>query len=268
MSVDNATFVFQEHAQDVRAGVATDCWEASWYVVCKTMFDVTISLALIAVLWPVILTLMALVRFSSPGPALYRQKRLGVDGRPFTILKLRTMRVDAEILTGPVWSSGEADPRVTPLGRFLRRTHLDELPQLWNVIRGDMSLVGPRPERPPIARMLERVIPEFMERTRIRPGVTGLAQIQWAADWNIGGTRRKLAYDLHYADTLGVWLDLRILAGTILKVFGWDFDRIRELLSLPAPEVVFAHLVATGQEHDDKTISDLSEDRPGVDPGR
>lgn len=260
MSVENGTLVLQDRTQDVRAGVAGD-WGPSWYATLfKQPLDVAISLTLLALLWPLILVLMGLVRWTSPGPALYRQKRLGLNGKPFTILKLRTMRVDAESLTGPVWSSGEDDPRVTPLGRFLRRTHLDELPQLWNVVRGDMSLVGPRPERPPIARVLERVIPEYPERTRIRPGVTGLAQVQWEADWNVGGTRRKVAYDLHYAEAMGPWLDLRIIAATALKVVGCDFDRLGRLLSLPTREVVFAHLTPDGygSEHDAKTLAEFS----------
>ena len=258
MSVENGTLVLSESTQDVRAGIARECAD-SWYLPFKLLFDVTLSLVLLAVLWPFLLVLMVLVRCTSPGPALYRQERLGLNGTRFTILKLRTMRVDAESLTGPVWSSGEADPRVTRFGRFLRGAHLDELPQLWNVLRGDMSLVGPRPERPSIARKLGRVIVEYPERTSIRPGVTGLAQIQWWADSNVAGTRRKVAYDLHYADTMSLWLDLRILAGTVLKVFRCDFDRIRRLLSLPSPDVIFASLPTVSSEHDNKTITDLAE---------
>ena len=260
MSVENGTLVLQEAAQDLRADRARD-YDRSWYLPAKLLLDMLLGVALLAVLWPLILLSMILVRCTSAGPALYRQRRLGLDGVPFTIFKLRTMWIDAERLTGPVWSSGESDRRVTPLGRFLRRTHLDELPQLWNVLRGEMSLVGPRPERPSIARELGRVISEYPDRTAIRPGVTGLAQIQWWADSNVGGTRRKVAYDLYYADAMSLRLDLKILAGTVLKVLGCDFDRIRHLLSLPAPEVVFADLPNANTEHDGKGITELAEVR-------
>ena len=134
--------------------------QVSRYVVSKATLDCLAALAMLAISWPLILTLMALVRLTSRGPALYKQVRLGLDGRPYQIFKLRTMSHDCERATGPQWAKAR-DPRATPLGRFLRATHLDELPQLWNVVRGEMSLVGPRPERPEFVRQLERRDPQL-----------------------------------------------------------------------------------------------------------
>ena len=146
---------------------------------------------------PLILLAMALVKLTSRGPAIYRQVRAGLGGRPFTIYKIRTMAHDCEARTGPVWATAD-DPRVTPLGRFLRRSHLDELPQLWNVLRGEMSLVGPRPERPEFVAQLQRAIPDYRRRLQVPPGVTGLAQVQLPPDTDLAGVRRKLVYDLYY----------------------------------------------------------------------
>ena len=134
--------------------------QVSWYILSKSTLDCLAASAMLAVSWPLILALMALVRLTSRGPALYRQVRLGLDGRPYRILKLRTMYDDCERATGPQWAKAR-DPRATPLGRVLRATHLDELPQLWNVVRGEMSLVGPRPERPEFVRELELEYPEL-----------------------------------------------------------------------------------------------------------
>ena len=142
------------------------------------------------------------MRLTSPGPAIYTQKRLGKDGVPFTIYKLRTMRHDCERATGPRWAA-RRDSRVTPVGRVLRALHLDELPQFWNVLRGDMSLVGPRPERPEIAAVLTQSIPDYPLRLAVRPGLTGLAQVQFPADTDLESVRRKLDADLRYIDRRG-----------------------------------------------------------------
>lgn len=238
-------------------GPPTEC-EVSWYAPVKIALDLTISICLLVISSPLILVLLILVKLTSDGPALYRQDRLGLHGRTFTILKLRTMRVDAEALTGPTWAA-EDDPRVTPLGRILRRTHLDELPQLWNVVRGEMSLVGPRPERPEIAGKLELVIPGYRDRTCVRPGITGMAQIQLPADSHVGGVRRKLAYDIHYARRVGPGLDARILAGTALKLLGIDFGEIGRLLALPRRKVVLGDHPPLVSEHDEKTLHQLAD---------
>jgi lipopolysaccharide/colanic/teichoic acid biosynthesis glycosyltransferase len=142
------------------------------------------------------------------------------------------MAHDCERLTGPQWSTAK-DPRVTPLGRFLRRSHLDELPQLWNVIRREMSLVGPRPERPEFVDKLEQVIPSYRERLKILPGITGLAQIQLPPDEDLDDVRRKVACDLCYIQRMGPVLDLKILVGTALKVVGCPFAMTRQILDLP-----------------------------------
>jgi lipopolysaccharide/colanic/teichoic acid biosynthesis glycosyltransferase len=211
--------------------------QVSWYVLSKTTLDFLAAAVLLALSWPLILTLMALVRLTSRGPALYKQVRLGLDGQPYSILKLRTMFHECESETGPQWAKAR-DPRATPLGRMLRATHLDELPQLWNVVRGEMSLIGPRPERPEFVRELERVIPNYRERLRVRPGITGLAQVQLPPDEDIDGVARKVAYDVYYVERTNLWLDLRILIGTALKMLGNSYSCIRLLVALPRPEVV------------------------------
>jgi lipopolysaccharide/colanic/teichoic acid biosynthesis glycosyltransferase len=190
-----------------------------WYDSVKVAIDRLVALALFIPALPIMLLAGLLVKLTSRGPVLYSQVRLGMDGRPFTLYKLRTMIHDCERHTGARWST-PGDPRITPVGRILRSTHLDELPQLWNVLRGDMSLIGPRPERPEIIPKLERGIPHYRDRLHVRPGVTGLAQVQLPPDTDLAGVRRKVAYDLYYIRHLGPWLDLRILACTVLHLFG------------------------------------------------
>ncbi len=176
----------------------------------KRPFDLAVvALALLALFpaWLVLGLAIALaVRLSSPGPVLYRQSRLGLGGRTFDILKFRTMAEDEEARSGPVWAKWN-DQRATPVGRVLRRFHLDELPQLVNVVRGEMSLVGPRPERPALAARIERKVPGFASRLRVRPGIAGLAQAK-------GGfrihPRDKLRYDLKYIEAMNPWLDLKL----------------------------------------------------------
>jgi lipopolysaccharide/colanic/teichoic acid biosynthesis glycosyltransferase len=211
--------------------------ESGWYPVFKAVLDYLAALGLFVATFPFLAAALLAVRLTSRGPAIYRQTRLGIEGRPFTIFKVRSMYHECERLTGACWAS-KNDPRVTPVGRFLRFTHLDELPQLWNVLRGEMSLIGPRPERPEIVPGLERTVPRYRERLAVRPGVTGLAQIQSPADSDTESVRRKLAYDLYYIETGGAWMDLRILLGTVLKAAGVSFPRIRRLFKLPTPDEV------------------------------
>jgi lipopolysaccharide/colanic/teichoic acid biosynthesis glycosyltransferase len=189
------------------------------YPALKTGLEWIGALLLLASATPFLVGLAVLVKATSSGPAFYSQVRLGRHGRIFRIHKLRTMTHGAEATTGPVWSIGN-DPRVTPLGRWLRDTHLDELPQLWNVVRGDMSLIGPRPERPEIAAKIERAIPEFRYRLLVRPGITGLAQMRLPADSDLHTVRRKLAHDLHYVQNVGPALDARIVVSTVLHFVG------------------------------------------------
>jgi lipopolysaccharide/colanic/teichoic acid biosynthesis glycosyltransferase len=221
------------------APVFLDPDDLEWnpYVLCKTVLEFLVALCLLVLAGPVIVLSALLVRLTSRGPAFYSQTRLGLNGRPYSIYKLRTMYHNCERTSGPQWSTA-GDARITPVGHFLRRTHLDELPQLINVLRGDMSLVGPRPERPEFIPALEQALPHYRERLRVRPGVTGLAQIQLPADSDLESVRRKLAYDLYYIRYQGPWLDFRILAGTALKVFGVPFEKIRKVFFVPSQEVV------------------------------
>jgi lipopolysaccharide/colanic/teichoic acid biosynthesis glycosyltransferase len=189
-----------------------------WYAAVKVGLDYTVAL----VFFPFALILVALaslaVKLTSPGPVFYTQTRVGLNGRLFRIVKIRTMRHNCELVTGIQWAK-KNDTRVTLVGKFLRLTHIDELPQLWNVLRGEMSLVGPRPERPEVihAKSLERLVPGYSHRLNVKPGVTGLAQVQLPADTDITSVRRKVAYDLYYVQNQGLLLDLRLLFATIFK---------------------------------------------------
>lgn len=197
----------------------------------KAALDYAIAATLLLLTAPIALLAMALVRLTSPGPALYHQRRAGLHGRVFTIHKIRTMYQNSEAGVAR-WCLPD-DPRVTPVGRFLRWSHIDELPQLINVLRGEMSLIGPRPERPELIGELERAIPSYRARMLVRPGLTGLAQIQLPPDVDLNSVRRKLALDFEYMNSMGLWLDLRILAGTALECVGVPGDRIGRLLRLP-----------------------------------
>jgi exopolysaccharide biosynthesis polyprenyl glycosylphosphotransferase len=181
----------------------------------KRALDLALSAFLLVVLAPVLAVLWLLVRWTSPGPALYRQERMGLDGNSFAILKFRTMRSDAEELSGPVFAR-RGDPRTTPLGRVLRRLSLDELPQLWNVLRGEMSLVGPRPERAPFIEEFRRRIPGYMLRHSVKAGMTGWAQIHGLRGDSC--LEQRLRYDLEYIDRWSLSLDLEILGRTAVQV--------------------------------------------------
>ncbi len=208
-----------------------------WYLPCKAVFDVAAAAVLLVLATPVILLAALVVKLTSRGPAFYTQARVGRDGRLFTIYKVRTMIHKCESLTGPRWSM-PGDPRITLVGHFLRRTHLDELPQLVNVVRGDMSLIGPRPERPEFLPELEAALPCYGERLAVRPGVSGLAQVQLPADTDLDSVRHKLAYDLYYIGHVGPWLDLRLMLTTALYAFGVPFAFSRWLFRIPGAETV------------------------------
>jgi lipopolysaccharide/colanic/teichoic acid biosynthesis glycosyltransferase len=208
-----------------------------WYLRAKDGADFLIALLLAAPALLVVAVAALLVRLTSRGPAFYAQTRVGKNGRPFRILKIRTMIHNCESLTGPRWSM-PGDPRVTPVGWLLRKTHLDELPQLWNVLRGDMSLIGPRPERPEFVPELEQALPAYRLRLSVRPGVTGLAQVQLPADSDLGSVRRKLAFDLYYIEQLSPWLDLRLLVCTGFYALGIPFRLLSKVLGIPGPDKV------------------------------
>lgn len=184
----------------------------------KRAFDVLGATALLIVLSPVIIFCAILVRLTSPGPALFRQIRVGEGGKLFEIYKLRTMRVGAEHSSGPVWAR-KRDGRATLLGQFLRRMHIDEFPQLINVIKGDMSIVGPRPERPFFVNRFRREIPNYEQRLSVKPGITGLAQVRYKYDETLEDVQNKLTYDLVYIKRMSWLLDLRIVLWTF-RVIG------------------------------------------------
>jgi len=170
----------------------------------------------LAICLPFIPFIVLAVRLSSPGPIFFRQTRVGLRGRPFSVIKFRTMRQDAEA-KGAVWAA-KNDPRVTPLGRFMRRTRLDEIPQLWNVLRGEMGFVGPRPERPEFVQWLSGEIPFYELRHLIRPGITGWAQVRYHYGASLEETKQKLEYDLYYVKHLSLGLDLLIMFETVKTI--------------------------------------------------
>jgi lipopolysaccharide/colanic/teichoic acid biosynthesis glycosyltransferase len=202
----------------------------------KIMLDWFLALLLLPVAVPLILLSALLVKLTSAGPAFYTQARVGRHGRPFTIYKIRTMIDDCESLTGPRWSM-PGDPRVTLVGHVLRVTHLDELPQLLNVFKGDMSLIGPRPERPEFVNELEQALPRYHERLAVRPGITGLAQVLLPPDTELESVKSKLKYDLLYVDRINFWLDIRILICTALRVLGLPVRLIKAVLMAPQGEL-------------------------------
>ena len=188
-----------------------------WRLVLKRIADVAGALVGFVITAPIMALTALAVALDSRGPILYSQERVGRFGDTFKMLKFRTMHVDAET-AGPVWSAGDEDPRMTRVGRVLRRTHLDELPQLINVLKSDMSLVGPRPERPCFVEELGREIPRYDERLLLKPGMTGLAQVHYRYDQTIADVKRKLRFDLLYTKRMCLMLDARILAWTCFVV--------------------------------------------------
>jgi lipopolysaccharide/colanic/teichoic acid biosynthesis glycosyltransferase len=220
--------VYQEHTGRFPVVHLDDGWElstpvhrAAQYVPVKR----TLDYALVILTAPIWILLGALiwvaVRLDSKGPAIYRQTRVGRDGEIFTLYKFRTMRVDAE-QNGPQFTSID-DERLTRVGRVLRKVRADEIPQLWNVLKGDVSLVGPRPERPEFVAAFEESIPFYSSRTLVRPGVTGWAQVNYGYADDEADTIEKLTYDLYYVTHMSLWLDLQILGKsiwTVLSGFG------------------------------------------------
>jgi exopolysaccharide biosynthesis polyprenyl glycosylphosphotransferase len=187
------------------------------YVKVKRGIDVLCALLLLVLAAPVMALVALLVKLESPGPVLYRQERVGQFGRTFQLLKFRSMRADAEVASGPAWAR-ENDDRVTRIGRILRRFHLDELPQAWNALTGDLSFVGPRPERPCFVELLRERIPFYDLRHFVKPGITGWAQVRGPYASSIEDSYEKLEYDLAYAKNLSLGLDLEILARTAWKL--------------------------------------------------
>lgn len=188
-----------------------------WQAQIKRILDICISLVILIVGAPLWFFLAILIRTNSPGPALFKQERIGQNGKPFIMIKYRSMYSDAEKRTGPKWAE-EDDPRITPLGRFLRKTRLDEIPQFINVLKGEMSLVGPRPERAFFIEQLKEEIPWYIRRIKMKPGITGWAQVKHKYDATIEDVRKKVIFDLYYFENMSLLLDLKIIFRTLLVV--------------------------------------------------
>ena len=188
------------------------------YSFFKRAFDIIFSLVALLLLAVPMLLIAALVKCTSKGKVFYRQERLGLNGCKIDVIKFRTMRMDAEV-NGIQWSSGEKDPRVTNFGRVLRATHLDELPQLWCILKGEMSLVGPRPEREVYYNEFEKYIHGFHERLKVKPGLTGLAQVE--GGYHLA-PHKKVLYDVEYIKNRSMWLDIKIILKTVVLVFDCD----------------------------------------------
>ncbi|HEX9464992.1 MAG TPA: sugar transferase [Alphaproteobacteria bacterium] len=210
--------------RQMRAIEPSDGYEAHWAFHCslkrsvmwlltKRVVDLAIAASLFLLAAPMLVAIAVAVKLSSPGPILYRQTRVGLNGRPFVIYKFRSMRIDAEVSQAPQWAS-QRDPRATRVGHWLRHFHLDELPQLFNILRGDMSFVGPRPERPEFVEILTARVPCYRIRHAVKPGLTGWAQINYPYGASIEDAKRKLAFDLFYVERAGVLLDLFVVMRT------------------------------------------------------
>jgi exopolysaccharide biosynthesis polyprenyl glycosylphosphotransferase len=183
----------------------------------QTVINLVVAAIGIVAAMPIMLLTALAVRLTSAGPVLYRQVRVGMDGLLFTLYKFRSMRADAEAATGAVWASKD-DPRVTPVGRIIRKLRIDEIPQLFNVLKGEMSMVGPRPERPEFVQALSEKIPYYRQRHCVRPGITGWAQVNYKYGDTLEDTVQKLEYDLYYIKNMSPSLDCYIIFLTIKAI--------------------------------------------------
>ena len=225
VSFDHLASVYEEYT----GKIAVENLRPSWFIfsdgfrksaaliTAKRAIDVAAAAVGLMLAFPVMLLVAALIKLTSRGPTLYHQARVGQHGRIFTVHKFRSMVDDAEAGTGAIWSQPN-DQRITPIGRFLRRARIDELPQLWNVFRGDMSLVGPRPERPEFVRSLTQQIPFYGQRHVVRPGLTGWAQVRYTYGASVEDAMEKLQYDLYYIKNMSLALDLFVLFATVKTV--------------------------------------------------
>jgi len=231
MKLDGVTFDHLASIYEQYTGkIAVENLRPSWLIfsagfkksrllsMVKRMIDIIVAGLGFALTLPLLALVALAIRVTSKGPVLYHQRRVGLQGRIFVLHKFRSMREDAETETGPVWAAKEGDNRVTPLGSLLRRTRLDELPQLWNVLRGDMSFVGPRPERPEFVSELTKEIPFYRQRHVLRPGLTGWAQVRYTYGASVEDALQKLQYDLFYIKHMSISLDLFIIFSTIKTV--------------------------------------------------
>ena len=194
------------------------------YALTKRILDFIFSICIFILASPVMLIVALMVKLTSRGPIIYSQIRVGEKGKLFKIYKFRSMKVDAEKNTGPVWAK-EQDSRLTPIGGFLRKAHLDELPQLFNVVKGEMSIIGPRPERPKFVDEFKQTIPDYEKRLSVKPGITGLAQVWHRYDETIEDVKKKLKYDLLYIKRMCIQADFNIMLRTIRVVITGEGSR-------------------------------------------
>ena len=190
-----------------------------WEKNVKRIIDIAASLVALLIVLPLMILIAAAIKLDSKGPVLYIQERVGYRGRSFRLWKFRSMIIDAEMESGPVWA-GKNDSRITRIGRIIRKTRLDELPQIYNILAGDMSLVGPRPEREFFVEQLKKKIPYYSLRLKVKPGLTGWAQIKHNYDRSLDDVREKLKYDLYYIENMSLSMDFKILLATVYVVFG------------------------------------------------
>ena len=194
---------------------------SKWALAVKRVVDVVLATALLVATAPLCALVSLAIKLEDGGPVLFGQRRLGRHGVPFTVLKFRSMRVDAEAESGPAWAQAD-DPRVTRIGRWIRDLRIDEIPQAWNVLRGDMSFVGPRPERPEFIEILRAAIPYYDHRHAMRPGITGWAQVNFPYGATVEDGRHKLEYDLYYLKNFSVVMDVVVIIRTLkILLFGW-----------------------------------------------
>jgi lipopolysaccharide/colanic/teichoic acid biosynthesis glycosyltransferase len=232
----------------------------------KGALDRVLALVLLVPGLPIMGVLVVITRLSSPGPGIFKQRRVGKNGRIFTMYKIRSMRSDAEVKTGAVWCVHN-DPRITPLGYWLRKLHLDEFPQLVNVLRGEMSLVGPRPERPEFVEVLARQIPDYYDRLAVPPGITGLAQVNLPPDTDLDSVRRKLLLDQEYIANATLAFDLRMMLATFLRLFGLGGGRSLTLVRLHRSVELPTRAVDSPHEEENPFVRRLTCEEGGANGG-
>jgi sugar transferase (PEP-CTERM system associated) len=225
VSFDHLASVYEEYTGKIAVENLRPSWlifsegfsKTRFLLSAKRAFDLVVAAVGLLLALPIIGIISALTKLTSPGPIFYHQERVGLNGRAFIVHKFRTMRLDAEAATGPVWST-DNDPRITRLGHFMRRTRLDEIPQLWNILKGQMSLVGPRPERPSFVSQLTEQIPFYGQRHVVKPGLTGWAQVRYTYGASVEDAIQKLQYDLYYIKNMSIALDIVIVLETVKTV--------------------------------------------------
>ena len=223
--------------------------EPSPYFRWKGILDRGLAAVMLIPGIPIIGFMIALVRLTSEGPGIYSQARVGKGGRVFLLHKIRTMRVDAEAETGPTWTAKD-DDRITPMGRFLRKAHLDEVPQLYNVLRGEMSLIGPRPERPEFVMFLSGEIPGYSDRIMVTPGISGLSQINLEPDVDLESVRRKLVLDTEYIKQATLFIDARMMLCTSLRLVGCRSEWVKRATRLHRDVPRLSVCASSGEDAD------------------